>query len=278
VQCAAAYPIRDGIPVFTPGRSVGQESEREFRDRYATTHATAGCAQLLDAVAEHHSVPVMRRRATEFAARFTDGDWLLDVGIGWGWHWAGLANRARVIGIDMSIGNLQLARHVLAETDRVVLVCADAAALPVRRDSIAGVWSVQTFQHMPDGVFERAKAEVDRVLREDFRIETSNLNPAWLHRAVYRLAGRRLHRGGRVGEMELRRHSAREWAAAWSDFRPGRQRLSTGYSELFFHPDLHCLPRRYPIRLERVLARLPALARLIARQVDVVVESVRARR
>jgi ubiquinone/menaquinone biosynthesis C-methylase UbiE len=248
---------------------VGQESERELRDRLAAAHAISSRPALLDTVAEYHCVPVMRRRAQDFAARFTPNDRVLDVGIGWGWHWHGRTDGPCVIGVDMSVGNLRLARRVLGKTDRVLLVCADAAALPLRDDSLAGVWSIQTFQHMPERVLAQAKSELDRVLREDFSIEMSDLNPGLLLRIVYRLAGRRLHRRGRMGEMELSRRTAREWTRIWSDFRRGRCRLSTGYSELFFHPDLHLRPRRYPLRLERALGWLPMLARMIARQVDV---------
>lgn len=274
-SCAAVYPVRDGIPVLTPDRVLGQESERAFRDRLAADHAVSGRAALLATVARHHCVPVMRRRAAAFASRFSDGDWLLDVGIGWGWHWLGHARGARVLGIDMSLGNLRLARRMLAgQTDRVVLVCADAAALPLRRGSVAGLWSVQVFQHMPDGVLERAKAELDRVLRDPFRMEISNLNPALLHRVVYRLTGRRLHRRGPIAEMELTRRSAREWTTLWGDFRPGRTRVRAGYSELFFHPELRLRPRVYPLWLERVIAGgAPPLAGLIARQIDMCVES-----
>lgn len=31
----------------------------------------------------------MRRRAERFRARLADDDWLLDIGVGYGWHWAG---------------------------------------------------------------------------------------------------------------------------------------------------------------------------------------------
>ncbi len=181
------------------------------------------------------------------------------------------------MGIDLSLGNLQLARRLLGATDRVALVCADAAALPLRRASVAGIWSVQTFQHMPDAVFERAKTELDRTLRDDFQMEISNLNPGLLQRVLYRLAGRRLHRRGRVGEMELTRRTGREWIRAWSDLRPGRSVVSSGYSELFFHPELRLRPHRYPLWAERILARIPAVARLIARQVDVRIDGVGGR-
>lgn len=272
--CGAVYPVDDGIPIFRDSGSGDQESERRFRDRVATEYAECDPRELLEIVERHHCISAMRWRSARFARGFASEDWLLDVGIGWGWHWLGHAEGARVLGIDMSIGNLRLARRLLGdEADSVVLVCADAAALPLRRRSMAGLWSVQVFQHMPDDVLARAKAELDRVLTGRFRMEISNLNPALLHRVVYRLTGRRLHRRGRIGEMELVRRSAREWAGVWSDFRRGRCRMSVGYSELFFHPDLRLRPRPYPLRLERVLAGVPALAGMIARQIDVRVES-----
>jgi len=276
VRCAAcggAFPVRDGIPVFTLEGSGSQEGERAFRDRLAADHVATERGALLETVAEHHCVPVMRQRATAFASRSDATDWLLDVGIGWGWHWMGRSTGARVLGVDMSLGSLRLARRLLGKTDRVVLLCADATALPLRHRSVTGLWSVQAFQHMPERVLERATAELDRTLRDDFRMEISNLNPALAHRIIYRLAGRRLHRQGRVGEMELSRRTGREWAAVWRDFRGARSRVFVGYSELFFHPDLGVRPREYPLRLERALARVPAIARLIARQVDVRVES-----
>lgn len=274
-SCAAAYPVRDGIPVLLRDEPSEQEGERRFRDRLAGELDAGDGPALREVVARHHSVRLMRERALRFAARFGAEDWVLDVGVGWAWHWEGHAGPPRVLGIDMSPGNLRLARRLLGDgARRVALVCADAAALPVRAGSIAGLWSVQVFQHMPDNVLKRAKAELDRAMRDDGRIEMSNLNPAPLHRLLYRLAGRRLHRQGRVGEMELIRRSAREWAEVWSDFRRGRARIETGFSELFFHPDFHLRPRRYPLRLEGILAgRAPALAGLIARQVDLRIAS-----
>lgn len=273
--CATGYPVDDGIPVLTPQRLVAQESERRYRDRLAADQPAGGPAALLEIVAFHHCLPVMRRRVTDFAAGFSDGDWLLDVGIGWGWHWLDHAGAPRVLGVDMSLGNLKLARRLLGEdNESVVLVCADAAALPLRSRSIAGVWSIQVFQHMLDGVLRQAKAELDRVLGERFRMEISNLNPALLHRVLYRVTGRRLHRRGTIGEMELTRRSARQWVQVWRDFRAGRTRMKVGYSELFFHPDLRLRPRLYPLWLERAVAGgAGSLAGLVARQTDLRIES-----
>lgn len=273
--CRAVYPIDDGIPILLLEGTTGQESERVYRDRLASRDGAGDDAALLEIVGRHHCRDIMARRAAQFAGRFSSHEWILDLGIGWGWQWRSRCQRPLVLGVDMSLGNLRLARRLLGGgRDDVVLVCADATALPLRRHSVAGAWSVQVLQHMPPAVLSRTVAELDRVLAPVCRIEASNLNPGMLQRALYRASGRRLHRRGRVGEMELSRRSPSEWRAVWSGFRPGHTRLTVGYSELFFHPDLWVRPRRYPVRLERTVAAVaPVFAGLFARQVDVTIES-----
>lgn len=274
--CARRYPLTDGIPVFLDrGSSLGQEDERQFRDAVAAPHLGGEADSLMGFVAQHHCVPMMRQRAWEFKAQFAPGEWLLDVGVGWGWHWTGGGRGARVIGLDMSLTGLRLARRLLRQhDDAVALVCADAASLPIRTRSIAGVWSVQAFQHFPREILVRVQAELDRVLRDRFRMAICCANPAWLYRAVYRLCGKRFHRRGKRGPMEVNHFSAEEWAALWQGFRGGAPRIRSGYSELFFHPEFHLRPRRYPVRLEQALVtRARPLAALVARQVDVRIEA-----
>jgi hypothetical protein len=143
---------------------------------------------------------------------------------------------------------------------------------------VAGLWSVQTFQHFPPEVFRRAKREIERVAKADFIAEIYNLNPAWVLGLIYSLAGRRLHRRGRKGVMEVNRLSAGALREAWRDFRPADNGLSVAYSELFFHPDLRIRPRRYPLRLEEwISTRAPWLARSIARQLHLGIVSGRSR-
>ena len=274
LACDADYPVHDGIPVFLKSGSSGQENERNFRDRHAAAQAGRDERALLDIVARHHSIPVMRERAAAFHAGLGASEWLADIGVGYGWHWTRVKAGARILGIDLSLGNLRLAKRLLHDSDRVALVCADAGALPVRSGAVSGIWSVQTFQHFPDHLLRRALGEIERVLGPKSVIEIYGLNPALLHRILYRVAGKRLHQRGRVGEMELNRLSAREFKAAWHGFRGGASRISTGYSELFFHPDLGFCPAHYPVKLERLLAeKAPGLAALFARQVQVRIES-----
>lgn len=274
-RCGRTFPVVDGIPVFVNDEAVLQDEERRFRDAVSAEHIRLGTQELRDVIAQHHCLPVMRDLAGRFRAGFVSQDWILDIGVGYGWHWQDSSPGARVLGIDLCLGNLQVARRLLGPgQQQVVLVCVDAASLPIRERSIAGLWSVQAFQHFPAPVLRDVLKELDRVLDESFAIEIHNLNPAWLLRAVYRLFGKRLHRGGKTAHMELNRLSADEWNAVWQQFKRGKADISCGYSELFFHPDLRLRPRRYPVKLEQALAaHAPGVAALFARQVRTQIRS-----
>lgn len=276
-RCCARYPIHEGIPVLLPPGSLIQENERQFRDDIAATRTGKNTETLLTDISAHHCQPVMRSRAQRFYARFQQVEWILDVGIGWGWHWLGSHSGPAILGLDMSLRSLILARQILENHEkRILLVCADAAQLPLREDTITGIWSVQVFQHFPEQILKAVLEELNRVLRKQFVLEVYNLNPALFLRAIYRLFGRRLRRRDKTLHMELNRWSAEEWALVWRQFRNGRTEISCGYSELFFHPDLRWRPRRYPEKLERVLvAASPWLASLFARQVELRIRSKR---
>ncbi len=266
--CDQRYPILDGIPMLLPGHRPAQASEIRFREAQAMTQQHATRDALLRRAAQHHCLPVMAQQASAFYRRWAADQWILDVGIGYGWHWLSQTSGARILGVDLSLGNLRLAQQVLGSHPRVVLVCADAAALPIRDATITGLWSVQTLQHLPETVFAKFQEECDRVLQSRCLIELHNLNPALGLRAVYRLFGKRFHRRGSTGIMELNRLSARAWTQRWRSFRGGRCEIVAGYSELWFHPDLRLAPHPYPLQLESFVAnRWPWLASRCARQV-----------
>lgn len=274
--CAANYPVEDGILCLLSSNRLGQESEQLWRDRVMRQHRGSGKERILEVVGRHHCLRVMSQRAREFRNKFHPGEWVLDVGAGSGWYWAGTYG-GKLILVDFSRESLNVARQLLDEADCVVFIWADAQRLPIHANTISGLWSVQAFQHFPQEMLRQVQSELDRVLRSEFLMEIYNLNPAWLHKVIYCFFRKQFHCRGRLGAMELNRLSAEEWTDVWRQFRGGRLQINSGYSELFFHPDFHLRPRPYPLRLERVLVtHTPRLAALFARQVHVRIETRRA--
>lgn len=272
--CRRDFGIVEGIPVLLTQGATSQDEERHFRDTYAARYLETDVDSILRDVARHHAFTMMGGMARDFRALFGATSWILDIGVGYGWHWRQADAGATVLGVDMSLGNLRLLRRLAGDGAPIVPLCCDVASLPLKDRSVSGAWSVQTLDLLPPPVLAAAFDQLDRVLRDEFMIETHTLNPAPVHRAIYRMLGKRFHRIGKAAHMELHRRSAREWTALWAPFRDGATEITAGYSELFFHPDLRLRPTRYPIELERaVAAYAPSLASLFARQVRMKIRS-----
>lgn len=263
--CLKKYPILDGIPFFLSGAGRGQEREKAFRNNLKYDSFLINEKDMLDEVSRHHAISVMRQRAKVFISKFNVSEWVADIGTGFSWHWKGNNPKgSSILGVDFSITNLRVAKRFLTDKDNVLLICADAANLPVRANSISGIWSVQVFQHFPEAIFKKAKQEIHRVLKDKFIVEIINLNPSLLLRIISRLWKRKFSPCKDMGDMELNRLSAKELKKAWSDFE---QMISVkfSYSELFFQPPY--LKWQYPAITERVILRFPQIAKHIARQI-----------
>lgn len=266
--CLKKYPVVDGIPVFLNTFGNEQEQERTFRDNLKYDSFLTNSSKIVDEIAKHHCLPVMRQKARSFVSNFVPSDWILDIGTGFAWHWENNNhNNPYILGIDFSMTNLKVARRLLTGNNNVLLACADAAQLPVRGESISGLWSAQVFQHFPAVVYEKAQKEIARVLKDKFIIEIVNLNPALLLRIGARFKGSKFqdYRKNNSG-MVLNRFSAKRLEQLWRDFGKNAT-MKISYSELFFHPP-YLMLKSYPMFLERLMAKLPAIAQHIARQVS----------
>lgn len=271
-ECGAQYFFKDEILVLLPAAGCAQQSEREFRDSLAFDRRLNSEADILSEVSKHHSFAVMRERTADFASFVNRGEWVLDIGTGFAWHWRLHSPRDfYVLGIDFSMTNLKTAKRLLGENRNVLLVCADASALPVKNKSVFGAWSVQVFQHFPDEVFQKAKKELARVLKENYIMEIVNLNPAPVLKAASFLVGKKTHWRARAGSMFLNRFSGKELKALWRDFRikSGRRIF---YSELFFHPP-RLAPSPYPLLIEKFMSRFDFIAAFFSRQIHLRIKS-----
>lgn len=234
-----------------------QTAEVELRERVAAEYYE----NYLEAVSLSHSIPVMDSEVERFLAKMPKGALILDVGGCWGWHWRHLArNRpdVSVLIIDFVRSNLPHARNVLGDLvgKQVALMHADATALPFALDAnfsgFDGVWTVQTFQHIPD--FEKAVFEAHRVLKTGGLFVSYSLNVQPPIRWLHRLFGRSyLTKGWIEGVFWLARASEEQKKCIETIFRSA---VIQRWSEILYSPELRVT---FPGRLGSTLGKLDVL-------------------
>lgn len=266
--------VQDPVGIYSaymPSFSQDQQAEQELREVVAAQQYE----NYLAAIAHHHSIPVMDHEVDRFLARMPLGALILDIGGCWGWHWRRLATTRPDVGvliIDFVRTNLSHAQKVLGPLvgTQVALMHADATSLPFPDVDDAftgfdGVWTVQTFQHIPD--FTRACREVYRVLKLGGIFINYSLHTTPLNRKVYRLLGKTFHTEGMVkNAFHLTRANDNQLQIIEAIFGGVIDR----YTECLFHPDLKLT---FTGRLGSLIGELdaclgakPWLGRWIARQ------------
>lgn len=250
-----------------PRSSESQHGEHQLREAVMKEHEARKVDEILRTVGNHHCLTVMRHRAANFRSEIGAKGHILDLGGGTGWYWRGTRG-AQVVIVDFSLESLRVADRILSENDEVVLIHADARALPFCDGTFDGLWSVQVLQHFEDDLLRSVLCEVARVLGPTWCGELHSLHAPLLHRVVYTVCRRVYHRVGSQGEYFLRRISPKEWVrllnatnVTFTD-RPH----CIGYSELFFHPNFRLIPTNYPLVVEQGIAKWRWLASLLARQ------------
>nr|WP_078123868.1 class I SAM-dependent methyltransferase [Leptospira alexanderi] len=116
----------------------------------------------------------------------------------------------------------------------VYLIHADATSLPFQDQIFDGVWTVQTFQHIPN--FKKACSEAFRVLKKEGTFINYSLSSTPMNRIVYFLLRKKFHQEGKVeGSFFLNRANVAQKKILVDLY--GKQNVMEGYSECFFHPD-----------------------------------------
>jgi ubiquinone/menaquinone biosynthesis C-methylase UbiE len=216
-----------------------QLDEVSLRERVAAIHYD----DYLNAISRSHSIAVMDREVDLFLAKIPRGGMILDIGGCWGWHWRRLAAARPDVGIviiDFVRANLHHARNILGALvgDQVVLMHADATALPFTLDSnfqgFDGIWTVQTFQHIPK--YGRAVEEAYRVLKLGGVFSNYSLNVQAYIRGFKRMLGRSyLIEGWVEGSFWLARASLKQKQQIEAIF--GNE-VTERWSEIIYSPEL----------------------------------------
>ncbi|WP_061221486.1 class I SAM-dependent methyltransferase [Leptospira borgpetersenii] len=215
-------------------------SEQEVELKMRSEVASKEYSDYYEVISKNHSIPVMDREVKKFLKKIKHDGIILDIGGCWGWHWRNIPKErpdVKVVVIDFLRENLNHAKIFLGNSigKYVYLVHADATSLPFQDQIFDGVWTVQTFQHIPD--FKKACSEAFRVLKSEGTFINYSLSSTPMNRIIYFLLGKKFHQEGKLeGSFFLNRANDTQKKILTDLY--GEQNVTEGYSECFFHPDL----------------------------------------
>jgi ubiquinone/menaquinone biosynthesis C-methylase UbiE len=221
-----------------------------MRDKVADIEIMDPLAVILN----HHSIPVMDYEISRFLSNIPFGGLIIDLGGCWGWHWRNLQEirpDVKVVIVDLVRSNLLHAKKLLgSEIGRsIFLVHDDAVALNFPDKLFDGVWTVQTFQHIPD--FQKAVEEAHRVLKAGGYFSNYSLNDQLPIRYLYSLCRKSYVVEGCVNKMFwLSRASSKQKNYIEKIFS---NKVQKRWSEILYSPELH-FP--LPGREEGVLGKI----------------------
>jgi ubiquinone/menaquinone biosynthesis C-methylase UbiE len=220
--------------------SVDQKIEIELRKRVASETYE----NYLTAISRSHSISVMDQEVNNFLKKIPENGLVLDIGGCWGWHWRRIAQSrpdVSVVIIDFVRSNLVHAKNVLTDLvgEQIVLMHADATDLPFKVDEFFagfdGVWTVQTFQHIPD--FSKAISEAHRVLKAKGVFINYSINSQPHIRLIYRIVGRAYISKGWVENMYWLARSSKEQKMIIEGVFDNS--VIERCSEILYSPELH---------------------------------------
>jgi ubiquinone/menaquinone biosynthesis C-methylase UbiE len=249
-----------------------QNTEIKLREKVASQNYD----DYLSAISSSHSVVVMDYEVERFLSKLPQNALILDIGGCWGWHWRNLGEKRPDVGvviIDFVKANFIHAKNVLGDLvgEQVALMYADATNLPFKIEDkflgFDGVWTVQTFQHIPN--FSKAVSEAHRVLIKGGYFVNYSLHKTPFNRFVYMCLGKKFHLKGEVaGSYYLERANNTQRDIISNFF--GAENIGDRFTESLFHPDLKLsftgkVNSKFGF-VDIWLSKIPVFGRFFARQ------------
>lgn len=226
----------------------------------------------LSAISKSHSIPVMDYEVRYFLSNLPINSQVLDLGGCWGWHWRDIKSirpDINVLILDFVRTNLLHAKRVLGRLigDQIELMHGDATKLPTEfHKFFDGVWTVQTFQHIPS--FEQAVLEAYSALKPSGKFCCYSLNTQFPIQFISKVIGKKYHVHGTVEGFYYLSRASQEQRNIIENIFQGTavERLS----EILFSPEIFFdLPGRENSllgRLDSILSNNLGLMSWFARQ------------
>jgi len=174
--------------IYTNKPINNEEQTNEILIRTGETKNTY--INYLEEIRTRYSVRVMDFEVKKFINKLPRNAVILDIGGGWGWHWRNihlLRKDITVIIVDFIYENFFHAKNILRDliNKHIFLVHGDATKLDFCDKLFDAVWTVQTFQHIPN--YEKVINEAYRVTVDGGIFKNYSLNYLKIISAIFKL-------------------------------------------------------------------------------------------
>jgi len=257
---------KDGI-YYAQINNVEQNEEVNFRKGIASKSYDND----LDEISKHHSIPVMDNEVRRFINQIPPNGKIIDIGGCWGWHWRDayrLRSDIDIFIVDFVRENLMHAKSILGNQvgRNIYLVEDDATSLQFPDNTFDGIWTVQTFQHIPN--FEKAILEAYRILKNKGHFVNYSFNNQSIVRFIYKILKKKYPINEYIeGQYFLSRSSKSQIRIIENIFR---NKVEIRYSEIIFSPELMFTTpgqvNSFLGKLDTFLSSSSSVFKLIARQ------------
>ena len=229
------YQYNTSKKIFgTNKHSLFQKKEFVLRKKIATKRYD----NFIREISLHHSVNVMDREVEKFIKLLPKNSIISDMGGSWGWHWRNIEKKRpdiKIVIIDFIFENLLIAKKILRNkiNKQIFLVNTDCCKFNIKNNFFDAVWSVQTLQHIPNYI--QIYKKIYNQLKPGGYFYNCNLNNNYMINLVYKILKKKYLIKGFNNNYYLERSSKIQKKYLEKIFK---NKASTIYSELLFHPDL----------------------------------------
>ena len=192
----------------------------------------------LKEISLHHSISVMDKEVKKFVNLLPKKSIICDIGGSWGWHWRNvnlIRPDIKIVIVDFIFENLLIAKKILKEkiNKNIFLINDDCCNFYIKNNFFDAIWSVQTLQHITE--YNKILKNIYNQLKNGGYFYNCNLNTNYLIRFIYAIFNKKYVIKGNSNNYYLERSNKKQKEDLEKVFK---NKSSTVYSELLFHPDL----------------------------------------
>ena len=139
-------------------------------------------------ISQHHSIEIMDKEIIKFLDKVPKDSKILDIGSGWCWIWRKIHKfrpDIKIFALDILFENFEISKRILPKEAKkqIIFVCENILYTKLQDNFFDAIWSVQTFQHIPE--IEQTFIRTFKLLKKSGIFINYNLNYNIFHKLKF---------------------------------------------------------------------------------------------